>query len=76
MNPVWNENFEFTVEDASTQHLTVRIFDDEGIGADQLIGCAHVPLKDLQPGKVQTLWLKLVKDLQVQRDQKYRGEVC
>ncbi|KAI9118507.1 hypothetical protein K1719_010839 [Acacia pycnantha] len=75
LNPLWNENFEFIVEDASTQHLTVRIFDDEGLGADQLIGCALVPLKDLQPGKVQTFWLKLVKDLEVQRDQKYRGEV-
>ncbi|XP_028799058.1 synaptotagmin-4-like [Neltuma alba] len=75
LNPVWNENFEFTVEDASTQHLTVRIFDDEGIQADQLIGCAQVSLKDLQPGKVQTFWLKLVKNLEVQRDTKYRGEV-
>ncbi|XP_054788803.1 synaptotagmin-4-like [Prosopis cineraria] len=75
LNPVWNENFEFTVEDASTQHLTVRLFDNEGIEADQLIGCAQVPLKDLQPGKVQTFWLKLVKDLEVQRDKKYRGEV-
>lgn len=72
---MWNENFEFTVEDTSTQHLTVRVFDDEGIQANQLIGCAQVPLKDLQPGKVKDVWLKLVKDLEVQRDQKYRGEV-
>lgn len=75
MNPIWNEHFEFIVEDASTQHLTVRVFDDEGVQASELIGCAQVPLKDLEPGKVKDVWLKLVKDLQVQRDNKNRGQV-
>ncbi|XP_027356405.1 synaptotagmin-4-like [Abrus precatorius] len=75
LNPVWNEHFEFTIEDASTQHLTIRIFDDEGIQAAELIGCAQVALKDLEPGKVKDVWLKLVKDLEVHRDNKYRGEV-
>ncbi|RVW54173.1 Synaptotagmin-5 [Vitis vinifera] len=75
LNPIWNEHFEFIVEDASTQHLTVRIFDDEGVQASELIGCAQVRLKDLEPGKVKDVWLKLVKDLDVQRDKKYRGEV-
>ncbi|CAL0305722.1 unnamed protein product [Lupinus luteus] len=75
LNPVWNEHFEFTIEDSLTQHLTVRIFDDEGIQAAQLIGCAQVPLKELEPGKVKVVWLKLVKDLEVRRDNKYRGEV-
>ncbi|RDY14295.1 Synaptotagmin-4, partial [Mucuna pruriens] len=75
LNPVWNEHYEFVIEDASTQHLTVRIFDDEGIQASELIGCAQVSLKDLEPGKVKDVWLKLVKDLEVHRDNKYRGEV-
>lgn len=75
LNPIWNEHFEFIVEDASTQHLTIRVFDDEGVQASELIGCAQVPLKDLQPGKVKDVWLKLVKDLEVQRDTKYRGQV-
>lgn len=75
LNPVWNEHFEFTIEDASTQHLTIRIFDDEGIQASELIGCAQVSLKDLEPGKVKDVWLKLIKDLEIHRDNKYRGEV-
>ena len=75
MNPIWNEHFEFVVEDASTQHLTVRVFDDEGVQAAELIGCALVELKDLEPGKVKDVWLKLVKDLEIQRDNKYRGQV-
>lgn len=63
------------VEDVSSQHLTVRIFDDEGVQATELIGCAQVPLSSLEPGKVEEVWLKLVKDLEVQRDSKYRGQV-
>eukprot|EP00262_Sarcandra_glabra_P017682 TRINITY_DN6143_c0_g1_i1.p1 TRINITY_DN6143_c0_g1~~TRINITY_DN6143_c0_g1_i1.p1 ORF type:complete len:568 (-),score=106.91 TRINITY_DN6143_c0_g1_i1:214-1917(-) len=75
LNPVWNEHFEFIVEDASTQHLVVKIYDDEGVQASELIGCAQLPLKDLEPGKVKDVWLKLVKDLEIQRDKKYRGQV-
>lgn len=75
MNPIWNEHFNFIVEDASTQHLTIRVFDDEGVQASELIGCAQVALKDLEPGKVKDVWLKLVKDLEIQRDNKYRGQV-
>lgn len=75
LNPIWNEHFEFIVEDESTQHLVVRIYDDEGIQSSELIGCAQVRLCELEPGKVKDVWLKLVKDLDVQRDTKYRGQV-
>ena len=75
LSPIWNEHFEFVVEDESTQHLVVKIFDDEGIGASELIGCAMVRLSELQPGKVKDVWLKLVKSLEVQRDNKNRGQV-
>ncbi|XP_042419297.1 synaptotagmin-5-like isoform X1 [Zingiber officinale] len=75
LDPIWNEHFEFTVEDASTQNLTVKIYDDEGLQASEFIGCAQVRLQDLHPGKVKDVWLKLVKDLEVQRDKKDRGQV-
>ncbi|KAL4334836.1 hypothetical protein GQ457_07G037710 [Hibiscus cannabinus] len=75
LNPIWNEHFEFIVEDLSTQHLTVKILDNEGVQNAELLGCAQVALKDLEPGKVKEVWLKLVKDLVVQRDNKYRGQV-
>ncbi|KAH7659965.1 Enolase-like N-terminal protein [Dioscorea alata] len=75
LNPIWNEHFEFIVEDASTQNLILKVYDDEGIQAAELIGCAQVRLKDLQPGKVKDIWLDLVKDLEIQRDRKNRGQV-
>ncbi|KAL0311755.1 UNVERIFIED_CONTAM: Synaptotagmin-4 [Sesamum radiatum] len=75
INPIWNEHFEFEVEDELTQHLTVRIYDDEGIQAAELIGCAQIPISELVPGKIKDVWLKLVKDLHVQRDRKNRGQV-
>ncbi|KAJ7957681.1 synaptotagmin-5-like [Quillaja saponaria] len=75
LNPIWNEHFEFIVDDASTQHLVVKIYDDEGVQTSELIGCAHIRLSELQPGKVKDVWLKLVKDLDMQRDNKNRGQV-
>ncbi|KAL8037462.1 hypothetical protein ABFX02_11G041600 [Erythranthe guttata] len=75
LNPVWNEHFEFVIEDASTQHLVVKIYDDEGLQAAELIGCAQIRLSELQPGKVKDVWLNLVKDLEIQRDNKNRGQV-
>ncbi|KAL6502094.1 Synaptotagmin-5 [Orobanche gracilis] len=75
INPIWNEHFEFEVEDVSTQNLTVKVYDDEGIQAAELIGCAQIPLHNLEPGKVKDVWLKLVKDLEIQRDNKNRGQV-
>ena len=53
----------------------MKIYDDDGIQESELIGCVQVSLKDLQPGKVKDVWLKLVKDLEIQRDRKDRGQV-
>ncbi|XP_022728622.1 synaptotagmin-5-like isoform X1 [Durio zibethinus] len=75
LNPIWNEHYEFIIEDATTQHLVVRIYDDEGLQASELIGCAQVQIRELEPGKVKDVWLNLVKDLEIQRDTKYRGQV-
>lgn len=53
----------------------VKIFDDEGLQASELIGCAQIRINELEPGKVKDVWLKLVKDLDLQRDNKNRGQV-
>lgn len=51
------------------------MYDDEGIQAAEFIGCARIDLKILEPGKVKDVWLKLLKDLEIQRDTKNRGQV-
>ncbi|ONK62792.1 uncharacterized protein A4U43_C07F8190 [Asparagus officinalis] len=75
LNLIWNEHFEFIVEDVSTQRLIVKVYDDEGVQASELIGMAQFKLLELQPGKVKVVWLKFVKDLEIQRDRKDRGQV-
>lgn len=76
LNPVWNEHFEFDVEDIATQHLTVKIFDKEVVQEDELLGYAQVQLKDLEPGKLKDVSLPLVKDLENGKpDTKNRGQV-
>ncbi|KAI9125670.1 hypothetical protein K1719_003088 [Acacia pycnantha] len=75
LNPIWNEHFEFLVEDSSTQYLVVKVFDAESLQSGELIGCARMKLSELQPGKVKDVWLDLVKDLELQRDNKNRGQV-
>lgn len=76
LNPVWNEHFEFEVEDISTQHLTVKIYDKEAVQDDELLGCAQVQLKDLEPGNLKDIYLPLAKDLESgKHDTKNRGQV-
>ncbi|KAM0020925.1 putative C2 domain, synaptotagmin-like mitochondrial-lipid-binding domain, C2 domain superfamily [Helianthus debilis subsp. tardiflorus] len=75
LNPVWNEHFEFVVDDISTQHLTLKVYDDDGLNSSELIGCVQYKLSQLDPGKVKDVWLKLVKDLEIHRDNKDRGKV-
>ncbi|KAH9315135.1 hypothetical protein KI387_023762, partial [Taxus chinensis] len=76
LNPIWNEHFEIEVEDVATQHLTVKIYDEEGVQEAEILGCAEVQLKDLEPGNLKDVWLPLVKDLENnKRDTKKRGEV-
>uniref|UniRef100_UPI001CB98662 synaptotagmin-5-like n=1 Tax=Erigeron canadensis TaxID=72917 RepID=UPI001CB98662 len=75
LNPIWNEHFEFVVEDISTQNLTVKIYDDDGLRASELLGCAQVQLSSLEPGKVKDVWIELVKDLEIQSDNKDLGKV-
>ncbi|KAI5386749.1 hypothetical protein KIW84_073051 [Lathyrus oleraceus] len=66
---------DYSVEDASTQHLYVKVYDNERLQSSELIGCADLKLSELQPGKVKDAWLKLLKDLEIQRDNKNRGQV-
>ncbi|EFJ23674.1 plant synaptotagmin [Selaginella moellendorffii] len=75
LNPVWNEVFEFEIEDPATQKLFVHIFDEDSVQASELIGSTQVPVRELQPGSLTEYWLPLVKDLGNKKENKYRGQV-
>lgn len=75
LNPIWNEHFEFVVEDTSIQHLTIEIHDEDKLQTSELIGCAQVKLSELEPGNVKDVWLKLVKNLESYRDNEDQGKV-
>eukprot|EP00897_Mesotaenium_endlicherianum_P010184 jgi/Mesen1/9194/ME000591S08514 len=60
--PVWNEGFYIEVEDEESQALTVRLMDDESIEKSEFVGSAELPIKQLQAGKPNDLWLKLAQD--------------
>ncbi|KAL3674991.1 hypothetical protein R1sor_024939 [Riccia sorocarpa] len=73
--PVWNEIYEFEVEDQETQNLIVKIFDEDRNQGEELLGCVQVSLKELQPGVLEEKWISLVRDLETPNEGKYRGEV-
>ncbi|KAJ7541462.1 hypothetical protein O6H91_10G060900 [Diphasiastrum complanatum] len=75
LNPIWNEQFQFEVEDLATQKLTIRIFDEDSLHTDDLLGCAQVPLNKLKPGILAEFWLTLVEDLENTMEAKHRGQV-
>ncbi|GLJ46823.1 hypothetical protein SUGI_0987750 [Cryptomeria japonica] len=75
LNPVWNEHFELEVEDVSTQRLHIKVFDEEKVKGDKIMGYSSIKLKDLEPGDIKSLWLPLVKYFKDKRDTQYRGEV-
>ncbi|KAL7590410.1 hypothetical protein Lser_V15G37952 [Lactuca serriola] len=75
LNPIWNEHFEFVVEDTSTQHLAVEIYDDDGLQASEVIGYAKVKLSELEPGQVKDVWLKLVENLEDPKENEDQGMV-
>lgn len=76
IDPIWNEHFKLEVEDLATQKLTVEVYDDEGLQPSQLIGSAHIDLKNLTPEAFEDIWLPLYKESK--KDQSAtvsRGEV-
>lgn len=75
-DPIWNEHFKFEVEDLATQKLTIKVFDDEGLQAAQLIGLTQVELNTLKPEALEDLWLPLVKESKKEHTSTVpRGEV-
>ncbi|CAI7784937.1 unnamed protein product [Closterium sp. NIES-54] len=63
VNPLWNHSFEFTVEDAETQRLVIKVWDDQELTASLPVGQAAIVLADLPPLKLVDRWVPVVKDV-------------
>eukprot|EP00250_Pteridium_aquilinum_P001477 c11666_g1_i1 orf=308-1747(-) len=76
LNPVWNETFEFDVEDQETQSLVIQVFDKD-IGNDKLLGVATYPLAKLNAEQSKELTLPLVPSLDIDnvKDKRDRGSI-
>ncbi len=46
-DPVWEEQFDFEVFDASKQRLSLSVFDADLVGRDELIGSLELPILDV-----------------------------
>ncbi|BBN13316.1 hypothetical protein MPTK1_6g02520 [Marchantia polymorpha subsp. ruderalis] len=75
LSPIWNEIYEFEVEEQETQKLTIKVFDEDREHEEELLGCAQVLLRDLEPGVLTEKWINLVRNLEKPNEGKYRGEV-
>jgi len=59
LNPEWNEEFDFKLEDHVQHTLQFELFDKDKFSKDDFIGRAEVAVETLKEGKVYTVWLKL-----------------
>jgi Ca2+-dependent lipid-binding protein len=76
LNPVWNEKFEFDVEDQETQSLILDV-KDEDIGTDKKLGITSIPLAALKPDEEEEITKNLAVSLDRDRvkDKGDRGSI-
>jgi hypothetical protein len=61
-NPVWNYKFKFDIETEKGEDIFVEIFDADKLSKDELIGQAHISLKEIvSQAKISKKWTVLQK---------------
>eukprot|EP00899_Mesostigma_viride_P018522 jgi/Mesvir1/26671/Mv20455-RA.1 len=75
LNPRWDEEFTFLVEDLGVQSLHIKVMDKDIMRASELIGKAVVPLLDLAPYEEREVWQDLYVGTKNIKAQKSRGKV-
>ena len=73
LNPVWNHEADFPVDDSTPRLLKIHVFDHDHIGKDKPIGSVDIDLEDLvNNGPLNNEWLPLKNaksgDVQVSAD--------
>ena len=60
LNPVWNEEFHFSIKSLGTDILHMSFKDWNSIGKDDPISTYELQIRDLIPGKVYDEWLPFI----------------
>ncbi len=63
-NPTWDEHFEIPIFNAPHATLYLRAFDQDDVGADDVLGQAYVPLQELADAIGRDKLLKVALDTQ------------
>ncbi|KAL8130617.1 hypothetical protein V2J09_019772 [Rumex salicifolius] len=63
LNPEWNEDFKFIVNDPETQSLQLQVYDWDKVGGHDRLGVQVVPLGQLMPHEMKELTLDLLKNI-------------
>lgn len=59
LNPVWNEYFEFVVDQANGQKLRIELFDYDKMGSDEELGTLAIDLINIKEKRDLDDWLPL-----------------
>ncbi|KAG0453246.1 hypothetical protein HPP92_025652 [Vanilla planifolia] len=77
LNPEWNEEFKFVVQDPESQTLELDVYDWEQVGKHEKMGMNVIRLSDLAPDEPTLLTLDLLKNLDANdlQNKKSRGNL-
>ncbi|MCO5574464.1 hypothetical protein L7F22_028249 [Adiantum nelumboides] len=59
-NPVWNEQFMFSIEDLEMQRLTIKLMNFDEVNLSVFVGTAELAIHQLKASMVEDLWIDLV----------------
>ena len=59
LHPVWNEDFRCLVHVPDRQKVTFELYDYDVVGQADIIGEAHVKIRDLKVNEKTDIWLPI-----------------
>ena len=71
-NPIWNQEFQFSIKDFYNESLTVILKDFDKVSADDPISKLQIPLKTLQMSTVKDNWYDMIPFKRVKKGGKLR----
>ena len=60
LNPIWNQRFDFTINDQSTDVLIVQMKDWDTVDQHKIISRLEIPLRTLPTGQQHDMWFDMI----------------